>query len=255
LFGGYIGSSTTTNVIYRAPVSNPTAWVDTNSTLASNLRLSQSSIIGNYVYLFGGYNGSAATNAIYRAPIYISSPNLTSNPSWKYKANSGSDGGNLWEIDPITSSNIFYTAGNVGIGTSTPSSKLHVVGSGLFTGSLSVGTNLSIGGTLTISQGAGNNYILASDINGNARWADPNSLGIGITYTAGNGLTLASNTFKLGGALTENTRLNIGNTEVFYAQYSTGKIGLGTTSPTEKLDINGKIAINGQQTIYNAGAL
>ena len=78
--------------------------------------------------------------------------------------------------------------------------------------------------------------------------------GVGTTYVAGNGLTLSSGTFKLGGALTEATRLNIGSTEVLY--FSTAaNVGIGTTNPLAKLDVNGKIAINGAQTIYNASAL
>jgi trimeric autotransporter adhesin len=37
--------------------------------------------------------------------------------------------------------------------------------------------------------------------------------------------------------------------------YFSGRIGIGTTTPTQSLDVNGKIAINGNQTIYNANAL
>jgi N-acetylneuraminic acid mutarotase len=66
LFGGH--SSSVTNVIYRAPISDPTTWVDTNAKLPASLRLAQSQIIGDYVYLFGGYTTSA-TNVIYRASI------------------------------------------------------------------------------------------------------------------------------------------------------------------------------------------
>ncbi len=68
LFGGRI-ASVYTNVIYRAPVTNPTAWTNTGATLPGNLGISQIAVIGDYAYLFGGYNGSAFTNVIYRAPI------------------------------------------------------------------------------------------------------------------------------------------------------------------------------------------
>jgi hypothetical protein len=66
LFGGY--GTTATNIIYRAPTSDPTAWVNTGSTLPTNLYASQVAVIGDYVYLFGGNNGTVS-NVIYRAPV------------------------------------------------------------------------------------------------------------------------------------------------------------------------------------------
>ena len=66
LFGGY--TSAAVNVIYRAPVSDPTSWTDTGSTLPGVMNNSQCAVIGNYVYLFGGFT-SAAVNVIYRAPL------------------------------------------------------------------------------------------------------------------------------------------------------------------------------------------
>lgn len=50
------------------------------------------------------------------------------------------------------------TAGRVGIGTITPTSKLDVVGTGTFQG-------------LKILSGASNGYVLTSDAVGNASWA------------------------------------------------------------------------------------
>jgi hypothetical protein len=48
---------------------NETGWVNTGATLPGNLGNSQAVIIGDYVYLFGGYTGSSYTNVIYRAPL------------------------------------------------------------------------------------------------------------------------------------------------------------------------------------------
>ena len=71
LFGGCTntGCSTSTNVIYRAPVSNPTAWVNTGAVLPAALDSAQALVIGDYVYLFGGSTNGASVNVIYRAPV------------------------------------------------------------------------------------------------------------------------------------------------------------------------------------------
>ncbi len=50
------------------------------------------------------------------------------------------------------------SGGQMGIGTSTPTSKLDVAGTGTFQG-------------LKILSGASNGYVLTSDASGNARWA------------------------------------------------------------------------------------
>jgi len=44
-------------------------WVEANATLPGGLSSSQTAVIGDFVYLFGGNNGSAITNVIYKAPI------------------------------------------------------------------------------------------------------------------------------------------------------------------------------------------
>ncbi|HOA10703.1 MAG TPA: hypothetical protein PKN65_10535, partial [Tenuifilaceae bacterium] len=50
--------------------------------------------------------------------------------------------------------------------------------------------NLTIGGTLSLTQGAISGYILSSDASGNASWIAPNSVGVGTTYAAGIALSL-----------------------------------------------------------------
>ena len=64
LFGGspVSGSNNSTNIILRAPLADPTSWVDTGLTLPSNISHSQVAVIGDYVYLFG-------PSSIYKAPI------------------------------------------------------------------------------------------------------------------------------------------------------------------------------------------
>ena len=56
----YLLGGSYTNVIYRAPVSDPTNWTNTGATLPGNLAHSQVAVVGDYVYLFGGNNGSSS---------------------------------------------------------------------------------------------------------------------------------------------------------------------------------------------------
>lgn len=73
------------------------------------------------------------------------------------------------------------------------------------------------------------------------------------TYSAGNGLTLASTTFKLGGEITEATRLYDATHEYLYINPSNGYLGVGTTSPAYNLDIAGTLGVG--STAYFASSV
>ncbi len=69
LLGGYNSSNAAMNIIYSAPVSDPTTWTNTGKTLPIAMGRSSVAVIGDYIYLFGGYNGSSSVNSIYRASV------------------------------------------------------------------------------------------------------------------------------------------------------------------------------------------
>jgi len=86
-------------------------------------------------------------------------------------------------------------------------------------------------------------------------------LGMDISISKGNTITVPSSADNLGNHIaTQNIKLsnqwlsNDGDNEGVYV-LADGKVGVGTNTPTEQLDVNGKIAINGKQVIYFADAV
>jgi hypothetical protein len=110
---------------------------------------------------------------------------------------------------PPTEKMRITSGGNVGIGTSSPGGKLHVVGEGIFDD----GTN----GRLTFGNGSSQNDIY-STTTAFGDWKD-------LRYTANNHI------FRYAGL--EVMRITNGN------------VGIGTTSPSEKLHISGNTLVTG----------
>ncbi|RLD60412.1 MAG: hypothetical protein DRJ05_04710, partial [Bacteroidetes bacterium] len=81
-----------------------------------------------------------------------------------------------------------------------------------------------------------------------------------LSITGGNSVTIPSGADNLGNhTATQNVKLNGnwlsndgGNEGVFVK--TDGNVGIGVASPAQKLDVDGKIAVKGEQVIYNASA-
>jgi hypothetical protein len=148
---------------------------------------------------------------------------------------------------------------NVGIGTASPTEKLEVLGKTKTT-------------TFQMTNGAANNYVLTSDASGNASWAASASssnsnwtlvgsnqfsnisgnVGIG-TSSPSTKLHVVGNA-TLAGTVNFNNNWNVQTGSDFYLEksgtrymtvYGTGgNIGIGTNTPTEKLEVAGTLMLS-----------
>jgi hypothetical protein len=164
----------------------------------------------------------------------------------------------------------FTTAGFLGLGTPTPSARLHIVGSFLFN-----------------DGNQQNGYVLTTDANGNATWQDfPNNfanlwqqsgnniyyntgfVGIG-TNTPTSTLDVNGNA-SIGGELFISTRLNVANTfsvtadsmkvasgmAIMLGDASVGgAMAIGLPNPGVALDVNGDFNLTGSATIEDTLSL
>ncbi|MFC1711732.1 tail fiber domain-containing protein [Patescibacteria group bacterium] len=230
---GYIGLGTT----------NPLAALHINNTGAPQLQLGGLSntgvnAAGNKLYITGYDNDDTS----YTYPIYALDEN--SNVDFWLRSSGTGDAG----------PNAMYLRGNFGIGTTEPGYSLDIAGD------LNVGTTANID-TLNLTGmllDAGGNpgttdQILAS-IGTGTSWIDLNTVGIG-----GSGTTnyiskwASSSTLTNAQVYNDASFVGIGGTAVntnphLYVEANTGEIGIGTTNPSQILDVAGDILIGSDNT-------
>ena len=171
----------------NTPISVSTIKVDVSSDLEASSFVKTSGLSTQFLKADGSVDSSA----------YLTSGDLPAS-HWS---------SNLVGID--------YTGGNVGIGTTSPSQKLDVNGNIKLN---QYGQSIYFGSTVNEIKGSASNFLYKSF--SRVQWDNAG------TYTD------SSYVFKQSGS------------EVFRI-HTGGNVGIGTTSPSEKLEVNGNVDVNG----------
>lgn len=192
------GDSTTNLVVHRAStdISSPEINLrKSRGSVASPAAVATNDFIGGIRWqAFGGTTDRSVTRIRSQVEAYVSDTDISSNLTFLTSPAGGITPTEKMRID---------SAGNVGIGTASPTKKLHVVG--------------------PTANGAGNEAILI----------DANSVQLAVRRESGGGGTIELGT-------PNNHNLGIftnGTVGAFFAVG--GNVGIGTTAPVNKLDVVG----------------
>lgn len=218
-------SSLTANLIGTASFATTASFVSGIVATAS-FAATSSNVLGgtaNYIPLWNT-NNSLSSSALYQSASSIGIGTTLPSASLHVRGATTSSLSSSFYVENQTATASFSVLDNgfVGIGTTAPTAKLQVTA-----GDMLIDNNR---GFFSKNTGGSSLSLLKFDTSNNAQ--------IGSVFQGGGTILYATNEFIFynypSSTLTERMRIT-----------STGNVGIGTTSPTQKLDVNGSVNISG----------